>query len=396
MSLFWGCIPPLITKVLITCLTNIWWKIWRALFPSRIIFIITQCAKCPKVSESEWRQDILTTWRLQKKITFFFIGNVMCNNYMFEFKNCIKGVKHQWRLMTLQLTEGPEVHQALMLSRINTWKCCAIRLSTHFFLWTNLLVFGTILLHCCWISHLHQLLLLNTLVLPIGSKLQNKTEPNQRACASLLLFNVNPLWVTSIPPPSQFKAPPDAWWDVKNPGPEPTSHHSRTFSSVTAAVAPLRPVAAAFCHPPARGVCPICSNGFTAKQQPCFETHAVQTISNELSLVQYWLENVQFFDAWASLKRLDGGKTFQLGVLAFARSPSATAWFPLPLWLGSLLVARRSVLPLPCRHCARLPRKQFPKQASGSLLISAGKKADILINSLKVAGASPIRTGETC
>lgn len=228
-----------------------------------------------------------------KKITFF-IGNVMCNNYMFEFKNCINGVKHPWRLMTLQLTEGPEVHQALMLSRVNIWKCYAIRLSTHFFLWTNLLVFGTILLHCCWISHLHQLFLLNTLVLPIGNNIQNKTEPNQRAFASRLFFKVNPLWVTSIPPPSQFKAPPDARWDVRNPGPEPTSHHSRTFSSVTAAVAPLRPVAAAFCHPPARGVCPICSNGFTAKQQPCFEKYAVQTISNELSLVQYWLENVQF------------------------------------------------------------------------------------------------------
>lgn len=40
--------------------------------------------------------------------------------------------------------------------------------------------------------------------------------------------------------------------------------------------------------------------------------------------------------------------------------------------------------------------KLFPKQTSGSLLIGAGKKADILINPLKVADASPIRTGETC
>lgn len=149
----------------------------------------------------------------------------------------------------------------------------------------------------------------------------------------------------------------------------------------------MRPVATAFCSPPARGVWPTCSIGFTAKQLPTFEKHTVQTFSNELSLVQYFTGKCAVFVAWASLKRcsrLDGGKTFQLGDLAFARSPSATVWFPLLLWLGSLLVARRSVLPLPAATALVFPEnKLFPKQTSGSLLIGAGKKADILINPLK-------------
>lgn len=116
-------------------------------------------------------------------------------------------------------------------------------------------------------------------------------------------------------------------------------------------MAPLRPNAAAFsCHPPPRS-----SNGFTAKQLLCFGANDFQISFHWFDI---WLENVPFETAWVALKRrsrLDGGKTFQSGVLAPRRRRDSPCML---LWLGSLLDARRSVLPLPRRHCALLPRKQ--------------------------------------
>lgn len=175
--------------------------------------------------------------------------------------------------------------------------------------------------------------------------------------------------------PTTSRVQSATWSQVgcENHGPEPTPHHSRRFSSVIAAAA-FAARCAAVCNPPAKHVRVIRSNGFTAKQATHFRKACCdpcQLLQQQFQISFHWfdisLENV-VLDAWAPLKwrsQLDDGETFQIG--SPGTQPLGDSVIPLPLWLGSLHAARRSVLPLLRRRCAFLPRKQTVSKTSKRL-----------------------------
>lgn len=82
--LFWGCSPPPIPKVLITCLANIRWKIWSGwiLLEYSLFLLIIPTYKM----SNSFRIRVKITQHLQKPDVF--TTSIPATRYIHRFKNC--------------------------------------------------------------------------------------------------------------------------------------------------------------------------------------------------------------------------------------------------------------------------------------------------------------------
>lgn len=104
--LFWGCIPPLITKVLITCFDKHQVENMKRFVPEwdNIYFPWLLCTQNVQKCQNQSRDK--TFWPHSIYKITVFKGKSMCilKSYtiifcsILSFKYCVCGAKHQWRM----------------------------------------------------------------------------------------------------------------------------------------------------------------------------------------------------------------------------------------------------------------------------------------------------------